>query len=59
VLEVEVDDASPVDVLDTESNLFEELASFRFGETVYSLAFEVAEDVTSLHEFCDDIGLVS
>ena len=59
MLEIEVDDASAVDVLDTEYDLLEELASFRFGETVDALALEVVEDVASLHELCDDVGLES
>jgi hypothetical protein len=59
VLEVEVYDTSRVDILDTEGNLFEDHAGFRLGETVDTLAFEVAKDVTPLHEFCDDVGLES
>jgi len=37
VLEVAVDDAAVVDVLDAECDLLEKLASFSFGETVSTL----------------------
>ena len=49
MLEVEVHDASGVDIFDTECDLSEEMASFRFWKAVYALLFEVVEDITSFH----------